>query len=564
MASKSKDPIPFRADYHPVLGQLMKELKFPEIINEVVEPPNSQAKIDAGTFVALFIHHMLGDVNIKMYRMHEFFEDKALPLFTPWNPDIELTEINDDRAARVLDAIWEANPQRVFSTVVDSAISSHSLKTDVIHGDTTSKSFQGAYENQGDLAPLITLGHSKDHRPDLKQLVFGVGVSDGVPIIGEIANGNESDMALNGRWVKNLRTMLQKDENDFLLYVADSSMVTTDNLRLRRQENIDIISRLPGRFGIEGELKRAALSSDSWNDIGKISAEKKAAYYRYWETTWCIEAEYRFIVIHSSHKDKRKLKALDKAVQREYQEKTKALNKLAKRPFICQKDAEMEAERFKDLYYYDVDWSIEARGEKVKREKKGRPKKGEVTTQTRYYLCGSLKLNEKRYVLEQELCGLFVLITSLMDTEEYPAEKILKEYKGQMNVERIFKFIKNPAWVGSFCLKTPERLTALGYLLLMAAVIYTLWERRVRQALKDAEPIRGLNQKKTRKPTAYALQTVLSAILVLSQISGSSLKIWLPKPLKPNQKRVIELSGFSEDIYQGEWCIDGKRKNNLF
>ena len=138
-----------------------------------------------------------------------------------------------------------------------------------------------------------------------------------------------------------------------------------------------------------------------------------------------------------------------------------------------------------------------------------------------------------------------------MDINEYSAKAILERYKGQGNVERIFKFIKNPAWIGAFCLKKPERLAALGYVLLMAAIIYTLWERRVRKELakENVLPIEGLNKRKTKKPTTYALQTVLSSILVLSKKIDNKWHIWLPKPLELNQKRVLELSGFSEEIY---------------
>jgi len=409
----------------------------------------------------------------------------------------------------------------------------------------------------------IKKGISKDHRPDLKQLIFGVGTTvDGIPLIGEIANGNESDMTLNGRWVKNLRSMLQKETDDFLLYVADSSVVTTDNLKLRHTHNIDIISRLPGRFGLEEKLKRKALMDDSWEDIGRISSEKNASFYQYWDTTGTIEEyTYRFIVIHSSSKDKRKLRALNKAVQKECEEKEGMLKKLAKRPFACQKDAEREVEEFLKrvtLNYHDIKWNIEAKEEKVKRKKKGRLKKGEIIpTKTQYYLYGTVTFNEERYGFERDLCGLFVLITTLMDTTKYPAEKILSEYKGQFNVERIFRFIKNPTWVGSFCLKKPKRVVALGYVLLMASVIYTLWERRVRKGLsrEGVEPIRGLNRQKTKKPTAYALQSVLSGILILSQIIDNELTIWLPEPLNENQKRVVELSGFSDEIYQGVWSL---------
>ena len=205
-----------------------------------------------------------------------------------------------------------------------------------------------------------------------------------------------------------------------------------------------------------------------------------------------------------------------------------------------------------DVKSHIIDWEIEEKTERAKREKRGRPKNGEkIQTQTNHYLNGSLRLDNEAYEIERDVCGLFVLITSLMDVKKRSSKDILQRYKGQGNVERIFKFIKNPSWVGSFCLKKPERIAALGYLVLIAAMIYTLWERRVRKALtnSDIAPIEGLNRQKTRKPTAFALQKIMSSILVQSKTVNGKMSIWLPKPVKPNQKRILELSGFSDEIY---------------
>ncbi len=558
-----------RADYYPILGQLMEEIDLVGTINSIVQPENTQANIDAGSYVGLFIHHILGDVNIKMYRLGEFFEDKALPLLIPWNPDISVADINDDRAARVLDALWQANPQHVFGAVVNSAISVHGLSTDVVHADTTSKSFHGAYNGDFDdeRVPKVNLGYSKDHRPDLKQLVFGVGTTaDGVPIIGEVANGNESDMTLNGRWVKNLRSLMQKEEDEFLLYIADSSAVTTNNLRIRKEADIDIISRLPGRFEIEDSLKKKrASNTDKWIPVGRLSEEKGAASYKVWDTSGEIDGQtYRFVVVHSDHKDKRKTKAVERSVKKEFDVNSERIQKLSKRRFACMEDAYLEIKRHNSSFpmnYHNIEWGIEERAEAVKRAKRGRPKKGDARQfQTRYYLSGRLVAREDRVNNALDLCGMFVLITTLMDTKKYPARLVLEKYKGQGNVERIFKFIKNPAWVGAFCLKKEERLAALGYVLMMAAVIYTLWERRVRLALtaKHETPIEGLNRQKTKKPTAYALQTLLSSILILYIIQNEEITIWLSKPLTNNQRRVIELSGFTTDIYCGQWKITDK------
>lgn len=554
------DILPCRADYYPVLGHIMNEVDVAGAINNVVDTDDSQSKIDVGTFVCLMIHNLLGDVNIRFYTMDGFFEDKALPLLVPWKPDISLDEINDDRAARVLDAVWNADPQKVFSAVVNEVVRFHELDVDVIHGDTTSKSFYGMFDDLefNPLAPLITYGHNKDHRPDLKQIVFGVGTTaDGVPVTAELTDGNESDKTLNGRWVKTLKSVLGKDIEDFLLYVADSALVTGPNLELMDAYHIDFISRLPGNFGIEEKLKRTAFLEDKWGFIGKLSDEKKAAVYHYRELTGEIKGkEYRFIVVRSNKKDKRKTKALNRAVKKEHDDLTKKLEKLEKRRFACKQDAEIKKEKFLEENpgcYHTVNWKTEKRKEKVKRKKKGRPKKNEkIQIRTNYYLNGELSFNDQAYEMDREICGLFVLITSLMDVKKYSSETILKRYKGQGNVERIFRFIKSPTWVGSFCLKKPERIAALGYIVLIAAVIYTLWERNVRKALSDPEeePIEGLNRQKTKKPTAYALQKMMLSILVLLQITDGKVEsIWLPKPLKPNQERIVELTGFTKEIY---------------
>lgn len=524
--------LPYRGSYYPVLGQLLHEINVAGEINKVIDVQDTQANIDVGTFTCLMILNILGDVNIRLYRMGDFFEDKALPLMIPWRPDIHVDEITDDRAARVLDILWNADPQKIFSAVTHAAIHVHNLDTSIIHGDTTSKSFIGAFENSqdNDLIPWITYGYSKDHRPDLKQLVFGVGstADGGVPILGEIADGNESDKTLNGRWVTQLRSLLGKTNvEEFLLYIADSALITTDNLTLMEKYHIDFISRLPGNFSREEQLKRTAYQQNIWVHLGKLSEVKTAAVYHVCDMTGEINNQtYRFVVVKSSQKDQRKLKALDHSVQQDYTNASKVLTVLSKRPFACKQDAEIEIEKLRTkpkILYHQITWTITEIQEHAKRNKRGRPKKTEtISTQTRYHLTGELRRDDTAYEQERELCGLFVLITSLKDVAQHPARTVLERYKGQGTIERIFKFIKNPSWIGSFCLKKPERLTALGYVLLIAAMIYTLWERRVRNKLtnKDTKPIEGLNKKKTTKPTTFALQNALTSIMVLSQIQG--------------------------------------------
>gem|GEM_PF-4341239 len=66
---------------------------------------------------------------------------------------------------------------------IAKTIVKHSLGLSRLHFDATSLSLYGEY-NSDEENPLVTFGYSKEHRPDLKQILFGMTVTqDGnVPI----------------------------------------------------------------------------------------------------------------------------------------------------------------------------------------------------------------------------------------------------------------------------------------------------------------------------------------------------------------------------------------------
>jgi transposase len=72
-----------------------------------------------------------------------------------------------------------------------------------LHNDSTTVRFCGQYRSakgrtiRGKKAPFITYGFSKDHRPDLKQILFILTTSrDGsVPLHFRCEAGNEADVS---------------------------------------------------------------------------------------------------------------------------------------------------------------------------------------------------------------------------------------------------------------------------------------------------------------------------------------------------------------------------------
>ena len=96
-----------------------------------------------------------------------------------------------------------------------------------LHSDTTSKSVRGEYAGKGDEDELnITYGYSKDHRPDLKQFLYGLIVSEGVPVMGKIMDGNTSDKTWNREAIEELAKVLEPNIAKEMLYIADSALVS--------------------------------------------------------------------------------------------------------------------------------------------------------------------------------------------------------------------------------------------------------------------------------------------------------------------------------------------------
>jgi len=114
-----------------------------------------------------------------------------------------------------------------------------------LHNDSTSISFCGSFHAatgraiRGRSAPAITYGHSKAHRPDLKQLLFILTMTtDGhVPVAFRCTDGNVNDSRTHIETWNTLRAVAGRAD---FLYVADSKLCS--------RENMDHIERAGGRF----------------------------------------------------------------------------------------------------------------------------------------------------------------------------------------------------------------------------------------------------------------------------------------------------------------------------
>jgi len=107
-------------------------------------------------------------------------------------------------------------------------------KLDVVFFDTTSISFEGEGPEE-----LAEYGHSKDHRPDLKQMIVGVVMTqEGTPLCCEFWPGNMSDIESVKEVVGRIKRRFSIER---VILVCDRGMVSRENIDLLEREKFGYI-----------------------------------------------------------------------------------------------------------------------------------------------------------------------------------------------------------------------------------------------------------------------------------------------------------------------------------
>ena len=234
------------------------------------------------------------------------------------------------------------------------------------------------------------------------------------------------------------------------------------------------------------------------------------------------QQQYRALVIHSTAHDKRRLKRIEREIKASETTLTKLIAQETKQEFYCRPDAESAASRLREsgTELHRIAASVE---EKVHYTRGRPPNNGpRKVACIRYVL--EAKIQEKTEQIERKRkeAGCFVLLTNIPrqgDMAETGAE-LLQAYKEQNGIERNFSFLKDPLIVNDLFLKKPERIEALGAVLLMALMIWNLIEHTLRLHIKESgDTLPGWDNKPTRRPTTFMMSTKFLGIQIV-RIAG--------------------------------------------
>jgi len=360
------------------------------------------------------------------------------------------------------------------------------------HFDTTTLSTYGDYsvEDKGDEAPNITYGYSKDHRPDLRQVVLNLATTGkaGFPIWMEAHSGNASDQKVLREAAERMQAFSKKlKEAPSFLYVADSAMYESC---VKKGGDLRWLSRVPERSKWAKALLQKEDKAYEWTVLENG--------YRQCVFEVCESGlRQRVCLVSSEQAYQREIKTFEKNLIKRKAKQTKALWHLSNQHFQCARDAEKALKAFKKTLKYD---QVEATVAPLKKhEKPGRPKPGEEPETAYYQIVGKLVEDVDMIEKTRRQKGRFLLATNELDGNKLPDERLLPEYKEQSKTESGFRFIKDNTFeVDSIFLKKPSRITALMMVMTLCLMVYNVAQHRVRESLKEVDWAKFDPKKKLR------------------------------------------------------------------
>ena len=216
----------YRVGEIPLLQKISEQLELETLLRRYL-PSHGNEKVPAAESLMLMRYNITSGRQ-PLYELPHWSTQYDGRLF---GRDCQLSEalFNDDRYGRALDKLHEADPASLMTDLVLRLIEVSDLDLSQIHNDSTSVKTTGQMPGASRDGLKFARGHSKDHRPDLKQIVFCLTLSsDGaVPIHFKTYSGNRTDDTTHINTWCSVRKLT--DKPDFL-YVADCMVCTRHQL----------------------------------------------------------------------------------------------------------------------------------------------------------------------------------------------------------------------------------------------------------------------------------------------------------------------------------------------
>jgi transposase len=491
-----------RLDHLGLIAYVMKDLGLINMIDARLMP-NEQEEITPGEAVAGMVLNGLGFANRPVSLTPQFFANKPLDLL--FREGVRAEMFNRFKLGRTLDEVHAYGCDLLFSELALAVCVQEGIKQRFHHLDTTSFSLSGDYVPAHDeQAITITHGYSKDHRPDLKQAVLELMVSQdgGVPLVSKSWDGNTSDTQIFQERAAALLTAFARSEAPRYL-VADAKLYTEDNAT--NLSKLGFITRIPGTLKLVVQVIAQALQWDMWHRLDETT--------RYHRLELChFGMAQRWLVVSSQAAMERAEASVTKAQQREWEAIGKQLFHLQAKRFETPETAQAAlAGLAKAWQYHQVDTArvIEHKHYTCK----GRPTPSRPLKAITWQICAQVRPDQERIEFRKQQGACFVIGTNIA-VRQVSDPEVIQAYKAQAQAEGGFRFLKDPLFfVSSLFVKKPCRIQGLLMVMTLALLVYSVTQRRLRHQLaRQNETLPNQINQPTERPTLRWVFQLLEGI----------------------------------------------------
>jgi len=480
----------------PILNEFLRRMRLEDFLRSALPPEDRRMKLSPVKALLVLLRNLLVSRE-PIYGVGEWAARHAADALGLIQQDIE--RLNDDGLGRALDRLFLADVPSLVLAVATHVVKEFGVSLDELHNDSTTVTFCGAYTQAtaqqrylGRPTLAITFGHNKDHRPDLKQLLFILTVTadGGVPLHFRAENGNVTDDQTH-RDTWDLLCQLT-GRRDFL-YVADCKLATSENMAYLHQRQGRFVTVLPRTRSEDAAFRElVAKGQITWRPLWEKTDEDGEVIDRYSTSDQpATTAEgYRLVWYHSLRKAELDAVARSGRIERALKQLAALKEKLRSPRTRYRQEAKVAAAVAEVLETCGAaEWIMTEvqpqTEEKFHQDHRGRPGKD-----TRYVkkvamrFDLSYRIDDARVAVDARSDGIFPLVTNVAD---FSALELLHAYKRQPTIEKRFSQLKTDFEVAPVYLKAVHRIQSLLCMYFFALLAEALLERQLRQAMQKEE-----------------------------------------------------------------------------
>ena len=481
----------------PLINMFLTRMRLSEIVGEHLPADDPRTELPTVRALLVLVRNVLL-ARQPLYGVAEWAARFVPELLDLWPDDV--ARLNDDRLGRSLDRLFDSVGPELILAVVRHEVQEFAVSLDELHNDSTTVSFYGAYEEakqesqqRGRRTHAITWGHSKDHRPDLKQLLYILTISEdgGVPVYFTTASGNVVDDRTHCATWDLLHALVGRPE---FLYVADCKLASRDNLSHIATRGGRFVTVLPRTYQEDGVFRarlQQSASSVTWRHLYDVQDEQGELCDRFSVCTDEMVSSdgYRLLWFHSRRKADLDAVTRNRQIQRALVLLADLQSRLQGPRTRFRQRAPVEKAVARILEEQEVTSWVVVRIEEHSQETYRQAGRGRPTKKTQY-----VKATKPSYMLSWELDhaqlsvaarddGVFPLLTN---DRSFDVEQVLRAYKRQPLIEKRFSQLKTDFAVAPVYLKSVARIQGLLAVYFLVLLTQTLIERELRRAMAQA------------------------------------------------------------------------------